>query len=241
MVYNDWIFDKEVIKKSNQKYTIEFKKQVVEFYLDHYAVKETLQQFHIHESTIFAWKHQYQTRMFEKPRSTKSDSIKHMQRKLDRMKAVLEAQSILKCSPNASNAEKAKAVDSLKGRYSVRVLCDAVSLPTGTYYNRKHREQAPTQHELDDEQLKKLIILFHSDQGVQYTCDAFLSFLRENKVRQSFSTPGTPTENAVCESFFARMKFEALYRYTYLTTDELELEVGKYVDYYNNRVDLTDS
>ena len=95
---------------SNQKYTIEFKKQVVEFYLDHHTVKETLQQFHIHESTLFAWKHQYQTRMFEKPRSTESDSIKHMQRKLDRMKDVLEAQSILKYSPNASNAEKVKAV-----------------------------------------------------------------------------------------------------------------------------------
>ena len=141
----------------NQKYTIEFKKQVVEFYLDHHTVKETLQEFHIPESTLFAWKHQYQTRMFEKPRSTKSDSIKHMQHKLDRMKAVLEAQSILKYSPTASNAEKVKAVDSLKGRYSVRVLCDAVSLPRGTYYNRKNREQSPTQHEPDDEQLKKLI------------------------------------------------------------------------------------
>ena len=73
---------------SNQKYTTEFKKKVVEFYLDHHTVKETLQEFHIPESTLFAWKHQYQTRMFEKPRSTKSDSIKHMQRKLDRMKAV---------------------------------------------------------------------------------------------------------------------------------------------------------
>ena len=355
---------------SNQKYTTEFKKQVVEFYLDHHTTKETLQEFHVPESTMFAWKQQYQRGVLERPRHSSGGSVKHMQRKLDRMKAVLEAQSILKCSPTASNAEKAKAVDSLKGRYSVRVLCDAVSLPTGTYYNRKHREQAPTQHELDEEQLKKLIkdifnqseyrlgkkpikhklserginvaeerisrlmkemgltvqrptelghykkplprkyfknrlnnqysqiapnsvwvsdityvrvgdeykfvcvvmdlfsrrvlsyavsehidtmltiktfseayrtrgnpenLLFHSDQGVQYTCDAFLSFLRENKVRQSFSTPGTPTENAVCESFFARMKFEALYRYTYLTTDELELEVGKYVDYYNNR------
>ena len=72
---------------SNQKYTIEFKKQVVEFYLDHHTVKETLQEFHVSESTLFTCKHQYQTRMFEKSRSTKSDSIKHMQRKLDRMKA----------------------------------------------------------------------------------------------------------------------------------------------------------
>ena len=117
---------------SNQKYTIEFKKQVVEFYLDHHTVKETLQEFHVPESTMFAWKQQYQRGVLERPRHSSGGSVKHMQRKLDRMKAVLEAQSILKCSPTASNAEKAKAVDSLKGRYSVRVLCDAVSLPTGT-------------------------------------------------------------------------------------------------------------
>ena len=60
MMYNDWIFDKEVIKLSNQKYTTEFKKQVVEFYLDHHTVKETLQEFHVPESTMFAWKQQYQ-------------------------------------------------------------------------------------------------------------------------------------------------------------------------------------
>lgn len=75
---------------SNQKYTTEFKKQVVEFYLDHHTVKETLSEFNISESTLFVWKHQYQTHMFEKPCSTKSDSLKHMQRKLDHMKAVLK-------------------------------------------------------------------------------------------------------------------------------------------------------
>lgn len=46
---------------SDQKYNIEFKKQAVEFYLDLHTVKETLQKFHISESTLFVWKHQYQT------------------------------------------------------------------------------------------------------------------------------------------------------------------------------------
>lgn len=38
---------------SNQKYTTEFKKQVVEFYLGHHTVKETLLEFNISESTLF--------------------------------------------------------------------------------------------------------------------------------------------------------------------------------------------
>ena len=80
-----------------------------------------------------------------------------MQRKLNRMKAILEVQNILKCSPTASNEEKTRAVDSLKGRYSVRILCDAINLPTGTYYNRKNRESYATYFERNDELLKPLI------------------------------------------------------------------------------------
>lgn len=355
---------------SNQKYTTEFKKQVVEFYLDHHTVKETVSEFNIPESTLFVWKHQYQTHMFEKPCSTKSSSLKHMQRKLDRMKAVFEAQSILKCSPNASNAEKVKSINSLKDCYSVRILCNAVNLPTSSYYHYKRRETYRTLYEHNDELIKPLIkeifenseyrlgkrpikrilaergyrvaeervarlmkemslavqapmalshhkkpisrpyyqnrlhneydqiapnavlvsdityiragqenkfvcviidlfsrmvisyavsdridtmliietfskafqwrgepksLMFHSDQGVQYTCHAFREFLKECSVTQSFATPGTPTENAVCEAFFSRMKYEALYRQTYSSIKEIDEEVKKYIDYYNNR------
>lgn len=84
---------------SNQKYTTEFKKHVVEFYLDHHTMKEILKEFHVPESTMFAWKQQYQRGVLESSRHSSGGSVKHMQRKLDRVKAVLEAQSILKCSP----------------------------------------------------------------------------------------------------------------------------------------------
>ena len=57
-------------------------------------------------------------------------------------------------------------------------------------------------------------MMFHSDQGVQYTCYVFRDYLKECSVTQSFATLGSPTENAVCESFFSRMKYEALYRRT---------------------------
>jgi transposase InsO family protein len=70
---------------------------------------------------------------------------------------------------------------------------------------------------------------------IQYTCHAFREFLKECSVTQSFATPGTPTENAVCEAFFSRMKYEALYRQTYSSIEEIDEEVSKYIDYYNNR------
>ena len=78
-------------------------------------------------------------------------------------------------------------------------------------------------------------LIFHSDQGSQYTSFVFRSYLKDHNITQSFSTPGSPTENAVCESFFYRLKYEALYQKLFTTAPEVEAELGKYIDYYNNR------
>lgn len=65
-------------------------------------------------------------------------------------------------------------------------------------------------------------LMFHSDQGSQYTAFVFRQHLRELKVKQSFSTPGNPYDNSVCESFFHTLKKEALYHHLYETPQELE-------------------
>ena len=44
-------------------------------------------------------------------------------------------------------------------------------------------------------------LMFHSDQGAQYTSKTFRKLLRMNKDVQSFSAPGQPHDNAVMESF----------------------------------------
>lgn len=48
-------------------------------------------------------------------------------------------------------------------------------------------------------------LIFHSDQGTQYTAFVFRKHLRDLKIKQSFSNPGTPLDNAVVESFFSCM------------------------------------
>ena len=76
-------------------------------------------------------------------------------------------------------------------------------------------------------------LTFHSDQGRQYTDLKFRKHLRDLKVIQSFSNPGTPLDNAVAESFFACMKREELSHNLYETREQLENDVSEYVDYYN--------
>ena len=49
-------------------------------------------------------------------------------------------------------------------------------------------------------------LVFHSDQGTQYTSFEFRDLLEQYNVTQSFSAPGSPHDNAVAESFFATIK-----------------------------------
>ena len=52
--------------------------------------------------------------------------------------------------------------------------------------------------------------MHHSDRGVQYASDAYVERLRALSVVISMSRPGTPTDNAYCESFIKTLKAEQL-------------------------------
>ena len=76
-------------------------------------------------------------------------------------------------------------------------------------------------------------LMFHSDQGVQYTALAFRQRSNEIGVKLSFSTPGNPYDNAVCESFFHTLKKESIYHYLYKDPQELDAVVREYMHFYN--------
>ena len=77
-------------------------------------------------------------------------------------------------------------------------------------------------------------LTFHSDQGTEYTAYAFRKHLRDLGVKQSFSNPGTPLDNAVMESFFACLKREELSHNYYDTLEDLRRDVLDFVDFFNN-------
>ena len=78
-------------------------------------------------------------------------------------------------------------------------------------------------------------MIFHSDQGCQFTEFDFKKKLELLKVKQSFSTPGTPYDNAVIESFFSCLKREQLYVEEINNFEDLLYHVEYYIDFYNNR------
>lgn len=73
----------------------------------------------------------------------------------------------------------------------------------------------------------------HSDQGSHYTSPTFQELLKELKLGQSMSRRGNCWDNAPQESFFGHMKDEIDFK-KILTFQELQVEIDKYITYYNN-------
>jgi transposase InsO family protein/transposase-like protein len=76
-------------------------------------------------------------------------------------------------------------------------------------------------------------LMFHSDQGGQYASYQFRKYLRDRRVKQSFSNPGSPHDNAVAESFFRTLKAEEIYQHFYQTANALYNSVAEYIDFFN--------
>lgn len=78
-------------------------------------------------------------------------------------------------------------------------------------------------------------LLFHSDRGSQYTAHEFRNRLLSCGVKQSFSAPGVPYDNAPMESFFASLKVEETHRYRYANISDLTASLRDYISFYNEK------
>ena len=76
-------------------------------------------------------------------------------------------------------------------------------------------------------------ILFHSDQGVQYSSAGYCNLLKSYNIIQSMSRAGTPRDNAVMESFFGRFKDVLRSHYQYWKCNDLKAVIDDAVYYFN--------
>lgn len=354
------------------RYSEEEKRTLVSLYYNGKTVSEICQEHQISRSTFYTWIQAY--RPVESKNSARTVTPKDFDSLLRRCEKQEQIIAVLKSIPaiaNATTQEKLAALEPLYGQFSVLVLCEALDVPRGTFYNHirrnkrgnssyaKHREdlrvaiqkvfdesrqtfgsekicavlhergyqagttlvrelmsemglssvsttskrqwkksnsyerkanilqrqfhaEAPNciwisdvtcmklkdryyylcaivdlysrkviAHKVSTRNSTQLItatlrmaydsrmpgenLIFHSDQGSQYTSHAFRQMLKKLKITQSFSNAGTPHDNAVMESFFAVFKKEEFYRNNYRSEAELRKKIDEYIAFYNQK------
>ena len=74
----------------------------------------------------------------------------------------------------------------------------------------------------------------HSDQGFQYTSQAYFKLTQSYGITPSMSRKGNPYDNAMAENFFSILKTECIHRVKLKTYEEARLLIGEYIRFYNN-------
>jgi len=78
-------------------------------------------------------------------------------------------------------------------------------------------------------------LIHHSDQGSQYTDQAYQTLLKDHGIRVSMNGVGSWYDNAPMESFFGTLKSELVYRCVYHTRAEGKTDVFFYIESFYNR------
>ncbi|MBQ4131371.1 MAG: IS3 family transposase [Clostridia bacterium] len=74
----------------------------------------------------------------------------------------------------------------------------------------------------------------HSDQGFQYTSQAYFKLTQSYGITPSMSRKGNPYDNAMAENFFSILKTECIYRHKPKSFREANDLIDRYIHFYNH-------
>jgi putative transposase len=77
--------------------------------------------------------------------------------------------------------------------------------------------------------------IFNTDQGSQFTSQAFTSVLRDAEVRISMDGRGRWMDNVFIERLWRSLKYECVYLHAFETGSELRAGLGRWITYYNTQ------
>jgi putative transposase len=75
--------------------------------------------------------------------------------------------------------------------------------------------------------------IFNTDQGAQFTSEAFTTVLRERQVRISMDGKGLCIDNIFIERLWRSVKHEHVYQHVFDSLDEARASLARYFEFYN--------
>ena len=111
--------------------------------------------------------------------------------------------------------------------FSRRVLSWRVSITMEAAFCIETLEEALAKHGKPD--------IFNTDQGSQFTCEAFTDVLYKNDVKISMDGKGAWRDNVFVERLWRTVKYEEVYLRAYDSVSDARASIGRYLDLYNRR------
>ena len=130
-----------------------------------------------------------------------------------------------------------------RNEYPVSIMCRFFRVSRSGYYDFVHRMGRPKTVNLvlDTIRLamrreKKRVtaeLQLHSDQGFQYTSQAYFNLTKSYGITPSMSRRANPYGNAMAENFFSILKTECIYRHKPASFCEANERIDRCINFYN--------
>ncbi len=111
--------------------------------------------------------------------------------------------------------------------FSRRVLAWRLSIAMEAAFCVEALEEALARHGRPE--------IFNTDQGSQFTGEAFTGVLTGNQIAISMDGKGAWRDNVFVERLWRSVKYEEVYLRAYGTVAEARASIGRYLDFYNTR------
>ena len=111
--------------------------------------------------------------------------------------------------------------------FTRRVLSHRVSITMEAGFCAEALEEALAQYGKPE--------IFNTDQGSQFTSEAFTSVLIDNKIAISMDGKGSWRDNVFVERLWKSVKYEEVYLRAYDSPGDARASLGRYLDFYNRQ------
>ena len=178
------------------KYDDKLKKTVLAELKTRVSVIELSNKYIVSRNTIYRWKKENENQVISP--GEKDKEIKRLNRQVERLKEIIQIINEANCLPSAPLKEKLYALESIYGNHSVRILCEALDVDRGTFYNHILRnKKTNTWYAKQREILRVAIQKAYDDYGQIFGAGKITSILKEqgyktceDTVRQLMSDMG---------------------------------------------------
>lgn len=131
-----------ILRRYNMKkaYTEEEKKNAVDSYLKGATISEISTATGIARSTLYIWVKKY-NKVKASTRKVNMRDYFDLKQKCEQQEKMIEILKAATCTVSAPLNEKYEVIESLENKYSITLLCKAMNVAKGSYYNHKLRNK----------------------------------------------------------------------------------------------------
>lgn len=123
------------------KYTSEKKQDIISRYANGESVSKIVADSQIPRSTIYSWIKENQNNNSNKNKEVSLKNFRALERKVARLESIIEILQNIDCTAISPLNVKLATLEDLYGQYNVHMICDALKVPRGTFYNHIFRNK----------------------------------------------------------------------------------------------------